>query len=54
VLCAKTQRNITVTVDSLTETTYVDMIGVAWDVQLAANPTSILVGGDTFQPYGYG
>jgi len=45
--CVPNTANITVTVDSLTETTYVDMAGVAWDVQLAANPTSIQVGGYT-------
>jgi adhesin/invasin len=39
--------NITVTVDSLIGTTYVDMVGVAWDVQLEANPTNIPVGGYT-------
>ncbi len=45
--CTARQVNITVTVDSVVETTYVNMVGVAWDVQLAANPASIQVGGDT-------
>ncbi len=45
--CTARTVNITVTVDSLTETTYVDMVGVAWDVQLAVNPISIQVGGYT-------
>ncbi len=44
-VCVSNRVNITVTVDPLTETTYVDMVGVAWDVQLVADPTSILVGG---------
>ena len=46
-ICSARRVNITATVDSLTETTYVDMVGVAWDVQLTANPTSIPVGGHT-------
>ncbi len=45
--CSSRRVNITVTADSLTGTTYVDMVGVAWDVQLVANPTSIPVGGYT-------
>ncbi|MGA9351890.1 MAG: invasin domain 3-containing protein, partial [Anaerolineae bacterium] len=45
--CSSRRANVTVTVDSLTGTTYVDMVGVAWDVQLVANPTSIQVGGYT-------
>jgi adhesin/invasin len=45
--CSSRRVNITVTVDSLTGTTYVDMVGVAWDVQLVANPTSIPAGGYT-------
>ncbi|MBM4464474.1 MAG: hypothetical protein FJ014_02710 [Chloroflexi bacterium] len=45
--CVPRAANITVTVDSLTKTTHVNMIGVAWDVQLAAHPTSIRVGGYT-------
>jgi len=46
-VCIPERANITVTVDSLTETTYVDLVGVAWDVQLVANPTAIQVGGYT-------
>ena len=46
-ICSARRVNITATVDSLTETTYVDMVGVAWDVQLTANPTTIPVGGHT-------
>ncbi len=45
--CIPGTTNITVTLGSLTATTYVDMVGVAWDMQLVANPTSIQVGGYT-------
>nr|MBC8265220.1 Ig-like domain-containing protein [Anaerolineales bacterium] len=46
-VCVSNRVNITVTVDSLAETTHVNMVGVAWDMQLAADPTSIPVGGHT-------
>jgi len=39
--------NITVTVDSLTGTTQVDIVGAVFKVELEANPTSIEVGGYT-------
>jgi len=45
--CLSRRAYITVTADSLTGTTYVDMAGVAWDVQLIAYPTSIPAGGYT-------
>ncbi len=46
-VCVSNKVHITVTVDSLVATTDVDMVGVAWDILLAANPTSIQVGGYT-------
>jgi len=45
--CIPGTTNITVTLGSLTATTSVDMVGVAWAVQLAANPPSIQVGEHT-------